>query len=86
MRLPKVGTHRPLFKSTSIDSLTTSGNTASITATGTLDKVTGFVVDISVVDNSPDMAAITLKQGATTVYSTSGALTHGRVTVKYPKK
>ncbi len=86
VRLPKVGTTRPLFKSSAITSVTTSGDTASITADGSVDKVAGFHLEISVTDNSPDMAAITLKQGVTTVYSTAGALTHGRVTVKYPKK
>jgi hypothetical protein len=83
----KAGKNR--FHSTTVLTLSTSGNTGTWTGTGRWNGTDGYTFIISVVDNgssgkkSGDTISIQINNGSTTVFTTSGAqpLRGGNITV-----
>jgi hypothetical protein len=82
------GKHR--FHGKTVTSLTVSGNTASWSGTGTCDGTSGYTFQVTVQDNrngggkkgTADTFAVTIKNSSgATVFSTSGALKGGNITV-----
>ena len=73
--------HISIFKSESISALNVSGNSATFTATGRLDKQDGAVANISVTDN-PDTFGATIMNGSTIVLSVSGPVHLGGISIK----
>ena len=74
------GKHK--FHGDTVSSLTVVGNTASWTGGGRFDGAPGFTFAVSVVDNSPDTFAITIKNpGNAVVFSASGPLAHGQIKI-----
>jgi flagellar hook assembly protein FlgD len=73
------------FVSTAITNVSISGNTATITGTGTVNNAGGYVFTATVSDGTPDSFGITIKKaGGTTYYSTgTGAISGGDLIISF---
>jgi hypothetical protein len=60
------------FLSTGITSATLSGNTATISGTGTVNSVAGYTFTAIVTNGSPDSFGITIRRPDGSVYYSAG--------------
>ena len=60
------------FVSTAITSVSVSGNTATISGTGTVNGAAGYTFTATVTDGAPDKFGITIKKSDGTVYYSAG--------------